>query len=563
MNVRENIEQAIQAALTAADISVVPGSINLEFPADIQHGDYSSNAALQHAKSASLSPRALADKIVGSLGRIEGVSKVEIAGPGFINFYLSSEAVAQKIDEAAGEEWGKISINAGKKIMVEYTDPNPFKAFHIGHLMSNTIGETISRLFESSGARVTRANYQGDVGLHVAKAIWGMKKIGASGWTVESIGQAYATGANAYEGDEASKKEIDELNKKIFEIAIEGKHDESEEKKLYDEGRKISLDHFEEIYKKLGTHFDAYFFESATSVKGKTLVENHPDIFVESDGAVVFHGEDYGLHTRVFLNKAGLPTYEAKDLGLIELKQESGTFDVSISVTASEQSEYFKVILEAARHIPEIKDFADRTRHVSHGMMRLPTGKMSSRTGDVITGESLLAELTAAAKERAAESRAEDHDVLSLAIAVAAIKYQILKQASGKDIVFERERALSLEGDSGPYLQYAYARTCAILAKASESRIDARVDAAKQPTELMRFVSRFSEIVERAAQNLEPHLVTNYLLDVASRLNAWYAQEQILDGTSEASHKVAVVAAVSRTLKNGLWVLGIPAPEKM
>jgi arginyl-tRNA synthetase len=330
---------------------------------------------------------------------------------------------------------------------------------------------------------------------------------------------------------------------------------------LYIAGREASLVHFEELYRILGTKFDFYFFESATAPKGVEIVRAHPEVFEASDGAVVYKGEKVGLHTRVFITSKGLPTYETKELGLAELKAETWGFDTSITVTAHEQAGYFAVVLAAMKEVmPEI---AAKIQHVSHGMMRFAEGKMSSRTGNVVTGELLLADLTDAARERAKESRADDAEVLAQAVAVAAIKYQILKQASGKDIIFDRERALSLEGDSGPYLQYAHARAQQIVEKAKEQHVEAKVDANAASDNLTRLLHRFPEIVEYATSLREPHLLTSYLLEIASAFNSWYAQVHILDGTPESVHKVALTDAVRRTLKNGLWILGIPAPEKM
>jgi arginyl-tRNA synthetase len=264
----------------------------------------------------------------------------------------------------------------------------------------------------------------------------------------------------------------------------------------------------------------------------------------------------------VFLTSKGLPTYEAKELGLNQAKfEKEPDLDESIIITANEQSEYFRVILKAMELVlPEI---ARKTCHVPHGMMRFAEGKMSSRKGNVITGESLLRELTGAAKERATESRAENPEALAEGVAVAAIKYQILKQRSGKDIIFDHDRALSLEGDSGPYLQYAHARAHAVVEKARAQNINTKVDLSAAPTDLPRLLRRFPEAVEYAARELEPHLLTNYLLEFASAFNRWYANEQILDGTPAAQHKVALADAARATLKNGLWLLGIPAPEKM
>ncbi|MCR4325327.1 MAG: arginine--tRNA ligase, partial [Patescibacteria group bacterium] len=370
-----------------------------------------------------------------------------------------------------------------------------------------------------------------------------------------SLGKAYTAGATAYEEDKAAKAEIDAINKKLYD------HSDAGIDTLYATGRQTSLKHFEEIYSILGTKFDLYFFESATAPKGMEIVRTHGDVFEKSDGAIVYKGEKDGLHTRVFLTSQGLPTYETKDLGLAELKSETWPFDESITVTAHEQEGYFAVVLAAMKKVmPEI---AAKVRHVSHGMMRFAEGKMSSRTGNVVTGEALLAELTEAARERAKESRAGDAEKLAQDIAVAAIKYQVLRQQSRKDIVFDRERALSLEGDSGPYLQYAHARASAVVEKAREQGVVPMIDSAATATELTRLLHRFPEAVEYAAHELEPHLLTNYLLALASHFNSWYAQVHILDGSADSPHKVAVTDAVQKTLKNGLWVLGIPAPEHM
>jgi len=557
VEVKKVIQQGLSEALKTCGVTLASNDVPLEFPTELSHGDYASGVALKEAKATGMNPRALAEKIVAALGTVEGVSKIDIAGPGFINFHLALTTFAESLKSALEKDmWGANETLKGKKIMVEYTDPNPFKEFHIGHLMSNAIGESLSRLLQFSGAEVKRANYQGDIGPHVAKAIWAMLQVApnASGSSA-GLGSAYAAGNQAYENDPEAKNKIDEINKKIY--------DKSDEKinQIYKQGREISLAHFEELYEILGTKFDFYFFESETAPKGIAIVKAHPEIFEQSDGAIVYKGEQDGLHTRVFITSKGLPTYETKDLGLAELKSEKWPFDSSITVTAQEQANYFEVVLAAMRKV--LPKIAPKITHVSHGMMRLTTGKMSSRTGDVITGESLLNDLIAQANTRAAESRSENKDKLAQDVAVAAIKYQILKQASGKDIIFERERALSLEGDSGPYVQYAYARTQAILAKAAEQNVVAKIDASAAPSNLSRQLHRFPEVVERSATEYEPHILTTYLLEIAGEFNSWYAQEQILDGTQVAAHKVALTAAVARTLKNGLWILGIPTPEKM
>ena len=379
---------------------------------------------------------------------------------------------------------------------------------------------------------------------------------------VQALGRAYAAGAAADTDRSVAKSEITAINKKVYDRSDERIND------LYDRGRKTSLEHFEHLYAILGTKFDFYFFESEAGPYGKEVVQSHlkNGVFKESEGAVVYGGEKKGLHTRVFLNSEGLPTYEAKELGLSKMKYEKFPYEKSVIVTGNEINEYFKVLFAAMQEVfPEL---AEKTTHVSHGMMRLEEGKMSSRTGNVITGESLLADLSEAARARATESRAENPEKLAEQVAVAAIKYQILRQATGKDIIFNREQALSLEGDSGPYLQYAHARAHQVVEKAKEQNITSIYGREAVPymeprDTVARLLIRFPDIVARAAENLEPQLIANYLVGFAGAFNSWYAQEHILDGTSAAEHKVALVDAARVTLKNGLWLLGIPAPERM
>lgn len=552
----EILREALAEAARQAGIT--DPKVAFDFPSDLSHGDLATNVALVHAKEVGSPPRSLAEKIVGGLQAIPGIEMVTIAGPGFINFTYTADVLSGVIHEAhtRGEQWGEGEDLQGKTIMVEHSQPNPFKPFHIGHLMSNTIGESLVRLLENQQARVVRANYQGDVGLHIAKAIWGMQALGTDPKDVEAIGKAYAHGAQLYEKDEKVKTEIDALNLKVYDKS-DGVVNE-----LYDLGREASLKRFDELYAVLGSSFDRFYFESETAAIGQKVVEAHPDVFPLSEGARVFKGETYGLHTRVFLTSKGLPTYEAKELGLETLKaQEYPECDEFIITTAVEQKGVFLIIKKALEIINPT--LAAKLSHISHGMMLLPTGKMSSRTGEVVTGESLLIALVDKARERAKESRAEDADLLAQQVAVAAIKFQILRQAAGKDAIFEEDRALSLEGDSGPYLQYAHARTVSIIEKAKEMGVKGKADATLVPQDIARMLVRFPQVAQRAAEERAAHHVATYLMQIAGAFNSWYAREQFLDGSDAVPARIALVEAVRFTLQNGLALLGIQAPEKM
>ncbi len=547
--------------------------VNIDYPNDLAHGDYASSVAFVISKQLGKSPLQIATEIVSKMEKPDGIEKIEVATPGFINFYLSREFFAKNTAEILrqAQDFGRNKNLKGKKVMVEYTDPNPFKEFHIGHLMSNAIGESISRLIEFSGAHVKRACYQGDVGLHVAKAVWGMKqspvrdnapleKLPLAG-KVKYLGGAYKVGAAAYES--AQKEEIEEINKKIYDRS------DSEINKLYDWGRKVSLKYFDEIYKRLGTKFDFYFFESEMVETGTKIVREFlkKGIFEESEGATIFRAEKHNekLHTRVFINSRGLPTYEAKELGLAELKQKEYGHDISISVTGNEVSDYFRVVLEALKQTDS--KLVEKIKHISHGMLRLPSGKMSSRTGDVITAESLLSEIEKLVEEKIKDRGYDDglkKEIVD-AVSLGALKFSILKQNIGGDIIFDFDKSISFEGDSGPYLQYSYARAKSVLRKAHDEKIK---ESTKEPmpekTIVERVLVRFPDVVEKAAKEFAPHRVVTYLVELASAFNGFYAHEQIVNKDDKYSpYKIALTAAFAQTMGNGLWLLGIPTPERM
>ncbi len=566
----EKIKNLILSALKNLDIE--ESNFVIEHPEDLKNGDYSTNVAMVCAKNLKTNPKDLALKIVAALRQAQGefrdIQKIEAVG-GFINFYLSQEFFTNSIKEILdNKEFGRNDLLKGKKIMVEYTQPNPFKPFHVGHLMSNTIGESISRMVEFSGAQTVRANYQGDVGLHVAKAIYGLQKFGmpesSKSVAVQAkyIGECYSKGSNLYDTDENVKKKIDEINKKVYDKS------DAEINKIYDWGRKLTLEAFEEIYKTLGTKFNDYFFESDMALEGmKIVAKNTGKIFEESDGAIVFKGEKYDskLHTRVFITKTGLPTYETKELGLTTKKFQKENPILSIVITAHEQEEYMKVVKQALLLIDE--HIANRMKHIVHGMMRLASGKMSSRKGNVITGESLIedsrAEIAEKIKDR--DFNEEEKKTIASDVGVAALKYSILKQSIGGDIVYDFEKSISFEGDSGPYLQYSYARAKSVLRNAEKENIKASLEnLPAEVTETEKLLYRFPEVVLYSAEKFESHHIANYLIELARVYNSFYGNTKIVDKNDvTSSYKLALTSAFATVMQNGLWLLGIKVPEKM
>ena len=570
---QDKIKNLIKDALLNLDIEA--SDIVIEHPADLKMGDYSTNVALAIAKSVERNPKELAEKIVAEILRLnldKNIEKVEIAGPGFINFHLARKFFADSIEEIVNkaENFGKNNSLEGKKIMVEYTDPNPFKPFHIGHLMTNAIGESLARILEYSGADISRANYQGDVGLHVAKAIYGLlkdeklqDKTGDHNLQSSNIGKAYVFGSDAYETDEDAKKEIDEINKKVY------LRDDEKINKIYNWGFKVTMEAFEDIYKILGTKFDFYFLESMMAGVGRDIVkENTGKLFEESDGAIVFKAEKYDskLHTRVFITSQGLPTYETKELGLTEEKfKTKPDIDLSIVITASEQMDYMRVVAKAISLIhPE---YGNKMKHITHGMMRFVGGKMSSRKGNVITGELLLNDTRADILEKMTDRDFSTEELKKIAsdVGVSAIKYSILKQSIGGDIIYDFEKSISSEGDSGPYLQYSYTRANSVLEKAQRENILPDFEnIGDEVFEVEKMLYKFPEVVLRASKEYEPHYITNYLIEVARAFNSFYGNNTIVSKDDKTSaYKIALTYAFSFVLKNGLHLLGIKTPKKM
>ncbi len=660
---KQKIISLIETAVQKVGIS--DPVVKLDYPEVPEHGDFSTNVALAYAKQLGLAPKVLAEKIVKELkdltiepaggeplndseskqlNSVDFIKKISVAGPGFINFKLKDEVFAKEVLGVAGklendlyqkslkgtslnqsshqlfgEKSTRQSSSKGEseQVLIEYTDPNTFKAFHIGHIMSNTIGESISRLIENTGTKVVRICYPSDIGLHIAKSIWAMEQhldeIPSEAAPIEErtafLGKMYVEGTNAYDADPLVKNEIDELNQAIYDRSDDAVND------LYDKGREWSLEHFDLLYELLGTKFDMTIFESEMApvglkivkenIRGKEKVESTIDselnnstkellndgtsdisgVFEESDGAIVFKGEEYGLHTRVFINSRGLPTYETKDVGLNVTKFEKFPDTVqSIIITANEQNDYFKVLTKVFSLI-DAKN-GGKTMHIGHGMLRFAEGKMSSRTGNVVTADALIGDIKKMVMEKIAgrDFSADDVGEIADMIAVGAVKYTILRQAIGGNVVFDSAASISFEGDSGPYLQYSAVRAASVLEKvgggtfsgtsktskfsatSATSATSAKSDMKLPETVglLEKLIVRFPDIAERARAEYAPQHVAGYLVQLAGAFNAFYANQTIIDEKDPLmAYRVELVRAFLKTMTRGLWLLGIEVPKKM
>jgi arginyl-tRNA synthetase len=563
---KERLEDLIAAAireLFAIDINAVVSRPAEEF------GDYTTNAALQIAPQLSRNPREVAEQLLPKLKEaLAGLSDdITIAGPGFINIKLK-DSVLWELARTV-----KAKTAQDQTIVIEYSDPNPFKILHAGHLYTSVVGDAIANLLSSTGATVHRVNFGGDVGLHVAKSLWAIVFYESDGkldydiaWPkVQALAAKtlaersswladyYSKGNTAYAEDQnGAKAAIDNLNRQIYKILKAADHT-SVLAQIYWTCRGWSYDYFAKFYDRIGSHFEKYYPESGTIELGLQTVRAHiGDVFTESAGAVVFEGEKYGLHTRVFITSQGLPTYEAKDVGLIFEKWQDYHFNRSIVITANEQTQYMAVVLKAIEQFaPEL---ANASQHITHGLVKLQGNiKMGSRLGNIISANEVL-DTTDEANFTLNGKRDEN-------VVLGAVKYAFLKQRLGGDIIYNPAESVSLEGNSGPYLQYAYVRASSLLSKTisdNSPNDQLQVDERR----LLLKISEFQEVLAAAISEYLPHHICTYLYELAQTFNHFYESNRVIGNEREAI-RVQLVRCYAQTLQTGLELLGIPIIDKM
>lgn len=562
--IKNDIEQSIRSALER--LQFPSKDIGLETPAKAEFGDYSSNIAMQLAKELKKNPYDVAEEIKNNLPANNDIEKVEVVRPGFINFYISHSYLLQNAKQFNQKPvYRQFRLGTEGKVAFEFSHPNTHKLFHIGHLRNITTGETLVRIFEVLGNTVLRFNYQGDVGLHIAKCIWRIKqlinvqgdKVFADKTNTEKIkllGEAYAAGNAAYESDEKAKAEIIEINRKIY-------LEDPETRKLWQETRQWSLDYFDSIYKRVYTHFDRLYFESEMPKRALEIVEEavKRDILKKSEGAIVFDGKPYGLDTRVFVNAIGIPTYEGKELALAEKEfTEHGTLDKLIHVLGGEQTSFSSVTFKVQALLnPDL--YQGKQYHLVYGWVKLKHGKMSSRSGNVVQGAWLLDE---AKKQILEKFKCEDDTAETLA--VGAIKYSFLKNGTQNETAFDFDESISLDGNSGPYINYTYVRTQSVLKKAGSNGAAIMSSLSSEELGLLHHFHKFPEIVYLAAQNYAPNTIANYLFELAQKFNLFYQKNQILNAeNSQRDLRLFITQHTGYLIKTGLNLLGIKTVEKM
>lgn len=567
MNFLFQLKQAIALEINTAIGKNIVSSEDLVSPPEKKMGDLTL-VCFNLSKDLGKAPQEIAQDIEKNINKNEKFT-LEVTGP-YVNFFISSDVLSLELKKLLeNPEYFSSKVLKGKKIMVEFAHPNPFKSFHIGHLRNIILGESLVRLLEFQGAKVIRTNYQGDVGMHIAKCLWAFRRIPEIEYPedinkrIELLSKCYVDGAKSFEENLKIKEEIKDINKEIYE------RKDAKIKKLWKTGKKWSLDKFDEIYKRVYTHFDKQYMESEVIKDAFKYVKKaqKKGILEESEGAVIFPGDKYGLETRVFLNSQGLPTYDGKELGLAYKEfSDFGKLDLCIHNVSIEQISFFKVNFKV-QELLDPKKFKDKQYHNAYEFVGLKKGKMSSRLGNVVLAEDILNEakvkIENIVKEKK-ETKKEDSDFLEK-LAIGAIKFSFLKVSPFKYLAFDLEESVNFSGDSGPYFNYTYSRINSILNKAEKidetAEITLKEDLEKQ---LVVKLIKLPEVIQKSSQTYNPSLLLKEILDICQIFNDFYHKFSVLDTSEEIKNsRLILLKAVKKSLEQGAWLLGIKLTEKM
>src|SRR3989338_5993322 len=509
--------------------------IQLETPKNKEHGDLSL-PCFKLKKSPEF--------ILTKLTLPNYIKEAKIIGT-YLNFYLKPEYKAKKLLEYIPK-----FKKTGKRIMLEYSQANTHKAFHVGHIRGTSIGEALARILEFTGNKVLRVNYQGDTGMHVAKWIWCYNKFHKNEEPPQQnktkwISHIYVEAVQNLGKDEKLEKEIRELNKKI------DRRDKSV-LDIWKKSRKWSLDEFETIYKDLNTRFDYYFFERDMEKSAKELSKQliEDKIAVISDKATIMDLKKENLSIWVLLRDDGTPLYSSKDLVLAKKKFEKYKINKSIYIVGAAQTLHFQQCFKTL----ELMGFKNYKNcyHIPYSEVRLPYGKMSSRTGENILYQEMLEELFNYSKKETKLRHREWSETKinknSKEIAITSIKFTMLHQDNNKNITFDLQKSLDFQGETGPYIQYVHAR-CSSILKNQKLNFKINYKLLKTPEEinLIDELSKFEEVILQSSEHYKINLVANYTIKLAKTFNEFYHNCQVLK--SEPKLKEARLKLVEKTQK--------------
>ena len=548
----------------------------IEIPKDSKNGDYAF-PCFRLAKELKKAPPIIANEIKEKLDEIlsenqdDKIEKIEIAG-GYLNFFINKNILVSEVlkEISSNEEYGKSELGNGKNIIVEYSAPNIAKPFHIGHLRTTLIGNALYRIYKYLGYNTTGINHLGDYGTQFGKMIeaykmWG-NEYNLKEDPINKMMDMYVRINNLCKEDEKVLERCRE-NFRLLEAKDQYCVD------LWNEFKDLSMIEFNKIYDLLDVKFDSWKGESFYADKIDEVVEKLEEQgrLVESEGAKIVDLEYAGINTPCIVQKSnGSSIYATRDLAAIMYRAKTYDFDKCLYVVAYEQNLYFKQIFEVAKFLVDEK-YAKGLEHVSYGMVNLPTGKMSTRLGNVVKIEDLLNGTIEKAEEIIAEKNPEleNKEEVAKKVGIGAIVFNTLSTTTIKDQIFDWNTALNFQGETGPYIQYTYVRTKSLLEKVDNIipsieniKIENLTD--EYSLNLIKLIYNFQDILVQVTEKSEPSILSRYLIDLSKAFSSFYNENKIIVEDKEVQDaRVYLTYATGKVLKQGADLLGIKMPDKM
>ncbi|MCM8711673.1 arginine--tRNA ligase [Clostridium sp. SYSU_GA19001] len=538
----------------------------IEIPPRPEMGDFAF-PCFQLSKVLRKAPNMIASDLKDKINK-EGFEKVENLGP-YLNFFMDKASFIKEILEkvqAEGDKYGSSKIGEGKNVIVEYSSPNIAKNFHVGHLTTTVIGNSLYRMMNFEGYKAIGVNHLGDWGTQYGRLIAAYHRwVDKEALQKNAIRELERLYVKFY--DEAEKDpSLEDVARKHFKNLEDGCE---EEVKLWNEFKELSLKEFKRVYDMLNVNFDSYAGESFYSDKMDAVVEEIElkGLLTESNGAKVVMLDEYNMPPCIIKKSDGATIYATRDLAAAFYRKKTYDFYKNIYVVGSSQALHFKQVFTTIKLMGY--DWADDCKHVGFGLVKFAEGKFSTRSGNAIYLEELLNEAVVKALEVINEKNPnlENKEEVAKKIGIGSIVFTYLKNNREKDIIFDWKEMLNFEGETGPYVQYTYARGRSILRKAGEvtGSINYSKITSAEEFELVKLISRFQDVVLFAIDKLEPSIVTRHIIEISKAFNKFYNAHSILNSEDEEvkNTRLKLVEAACQVIKNGLYIIGIDVVEKM